>query len=218
MLSGLAKFWRDLMTEDDGGTTYCPVRIFGSGLLSTHVAADSLAGHPARGLRPGGLRHGLSSPDRWSRRGHRSEGQDGRRSPDLRERVAEMFGLSSLWLSVIKYAIIALACMAIGAWGAVKIDSGRVATAQAATAVATANWKVATGNQATLQSGLDSCNAGVARAKLESDATAAKAASALAEAQAGRQSALAQIRKIQAAQISEVCPQGDALILESIVP
>ena len=39
MLSGLTKFWRDLMTEDDGGTTYCPVRIFGSGLLSTHVAA-----------------------------------------------------------------------------------------------------------------------------------------------------------------------------------
>lgn len=39
MFAELKKFWRDLMTEDDGGTTYCPVRVFGSGLMSTHVGA-----------------------------------------------------------------------------------------------------------------------------------------------------------------------------------
>ena len=36
MFTGLVKFWRDLMTESDG-VTYCPVRIFGTGLVSTHI-------------------------------------------------------------------------------------------------------------------------------------------------------------------------------------
>lgn len=39
MFAGLGKFWRDLMTEDDGGTTYCPVRVIGGALVSTHVGA-----------------------------------------------------------------------------------------------------------------------------------------------------------------------------------
>jgi hypothetical protein len=38
MFAGLGKFWRDIMTESDG-TTYCPVRIFGTGLITTHVGA-----------------------------------------------------------------------------------------------------------------------------------------------------------------------------------
>ena len=37
MFAGLGKFWGDLM--QDGGGFYCPVRIFGSGLISTHVGA-----------------------------------------------------------------------------------------------------------------------------------------------------------------------------------
>lgn len=39
MLAGLKKFWRDIMTEDDAGHTYCPVRIMGFGLVNTHVGA-----------------------------------------------------------------------------------------------------------------------------------------------------------------------------------
>lgn len=39
MMAGLAKFWRDLMTEDDANSVYCPVRVFGTGLISTHVGA-----------------------------------------------------------------------------------------------------------------------------------------------------------------------------------
>lgn len=39
MLDGLKKFWRDMMTEDDANSVYCLVRIFGSGLISTHVGA-----------------------------------------------------------------------------------------------------------------------------------------------------------------------------------
>lgn len=34
MFAELKKFWRDLMTEDDGGTTYCPVRVFGASLIT----------------------------------------------------------------------------------------------------------------------------------------------------------------------------------------
>ena len=34
MLAGLGKFWRDLMTEDDSGTTYCPVRIFATSFVT----------------------------------------------------------------------------------------------------------------------------------------------------------------------------------------
>lgn len=34
MLAGLQKFWTDLMTEDDGGTTYCPVRVISASLVS----------------------------------------------------------------------------------------------------------------------------------------------------------------------------------------
>lgn len=39
MLAGLGKFWRDLMTENNGGTTYCPIRVIGFGLVDTHVGA-----------------------------------------------------------------------------------------------------------------------------------------------------------------------------------
>lgn len=39
MLGGLQKFWRDCMTEDDAGKTYCPVRIMGFGLVDTHIGA-----------------------------------------------------------------------------------------------------------------------------------------------------------------------------------
>lgn len=39
MFSGLGKFWRDLMTEDDNNSVYCPIRVFGAGLMSTHVGA-----------------------------------------------------------------------------------------------------------------------------------------------------------------------------------
>lgn len=39
MLAGLAKFWRDIMTEDVNNSVYCPVRIFGAGLVTTHVGA-----------------------------------------------------------------------------------------------------------------------------------------------------------------------------------
>lgn len=35
----LAKFWRDLMCEDDANSVYCPVRIFGFGLVNTHIGA-----------------------------------------------------------------------------------------------------------------------------------------------------------------------------------
>ena len=34
MLAGLKKFWRDIMTEDNGGTTYCPVRIFAASFVT----------------------------------------------------------------------------------------------------------------------------------------------------------------------------------------
>lgn len=39
MLAGMGKFWRDLMTEDDTGNTYCPVRILGFSLVNTHIGA-----------------------------------------------------------------------------------------------------------------------------------------------------------------------------------
>lgn len=39
MFAALKKFWRDLMTEDANNSVYCPVRIFGAGLVSTHVGA-----------------------------------------------------------------------------------------------------------------------------------------------------------------------------------
>lgn len=36
MLSGLAKFWRNIMTEDDANSVYCPVRIASLGGFVTH--------------------------------------------------------------------------------------------------------------------------------------------------------------------------------------
>lgn len=39
MFAAAHKFVRDLLTEDDGGTTYCPVRVIGASLVSTHVGA-----------------------------------------------------------------------------------------------------------------------------------------------------------------------------------
>lgn len=47
MFAGLGKLWRDLMTENDAGTVYCPVRIIGFGLVNTHVGATlwSVAAH-----------------------------------------------------------------------------------------------------------------------------------------------------------------------------
>lgn len=40
MFAGLEKFARDLLTEDDAGTTWCPVRVFGSGLIGTHIGSE----------------------------------------------------------------------------------------------------------------------------------------------------------------------------------
>ncbi len=39
MMDGLKKFWRDIMTEDDNNSVYCPVRIAAAGLVSTHTGA-----------------------------------------------------------------------------------------------------------------------------------------------------------------------------------
>lgn len=39
MFAGLAKFWRDIMTEDSANSVYCPVRIAAAGLVSTHTGA-----------------------------------------------------------------------------------------------------------------------------------------------------------------------------------
>ena len=39
MFKGLGKFWKDLMCEDDGNTTYCPVRIFAASFVTLFHAA-----------------------------------------------------------------------------------------------------------------------------------------------------------------------------------
>ena len=41
MFAELGKFWRDLMTENDAGTTYCPVRIAGLSGFVTHLGMQS---------------------------------------------------------------------------------------------------------------------------------------------------------------------------------
>lgn len=39
MFDGAKKFVRDLLTENDANTVFCPIRVFGAGLMSTHVGA-----------------------------------------------------------------------------------------------------------------------------------------------------------------------------------
>lgn len=40
MIAGLAKFWRDIMTENDANTTYCPVRIASLAGFATHCGSQ----------------------------------------------------------------------------------------------------------------------------------------------------------------------------------
>jgi hypothetical protein len=57
MFAGLRKIGRDLFTEDDAGSTFCPVRIFGSGGLGTligHTAYVAATAHTFDALAFGG--------------------------------------------------------------------------------------------------------------------------------------------------------------------
>lgn len=39
MFAWVRKFFSDLLTEDTAGNVFCPVRVFGAGLVTTHVGA-----------------------------------------------------------------------------------------------------------------------------------------------------------------------------------
>jgi hypothetical protein len=41
VLKGLAKFWRDLTCEDDGNTTYCPIRVGGLGVITSYLGLSA---------------------------------------------------------------------------------------------------------------------------------------------------------------------------------